>query len=102
MNEDPDQTPRSAASDLGLHCLPVSQKWDARLIWVNLFYDYANFSSKMQIEQVSSQNNDSDDDPLALTLRSMCFRSASQTLLASLSSAPFLMRQRHFARPCAI
>ena len=33
-SEDPDQTPRSAASDLGLHCLPMSQKWDARLIWV--------------------------------------------------------------------
>ena len=30
--EDPDQTPHSAASDLGLHCLPMSQKWDARLI----------------------------------------------------------------------
>ena len=45
-SEDPDQTPRSAASDLGLHCLPVSQKWDARLIWVN---------SVQQRE--SSQNN---------------------------------------------
>ena len=22
-SEDPDQTPRSAASDLGLHCLPI-------------------------------------------------------------------------------
>ena len=32
---DPDQTPRSAASDLGLHCLPMFQKWDTRLIWVN-------------------------------------------------------------------
>ena len=32
--EDPDQTPHSAASDLGLHCLPMSPKWDARLIWV--------------------------------------------------------------------
>ena len=30
----PDQTPRSAASDLGLHCLPVSHKKDARLLWV--------------------------------------------------------------------
>ena len=28
---DPDQTPRFAASDLGLHCLPVSLLWDARL-----------------------------------------------------------------------
>ena len=27
---DPDQTPRSAASDLGLHCLPMSLLWDAR------------------------------------------------------------------------
>ena len=25
---DPDQTPCSAASDMGLHCLPRSQKWD--------------------------------------------------------------------------
>ena len=25
---------RSAASDLGLHCLPGSQERDARLIWV--------------------------------------------------------------------
>ena len=31
---DPEQTPQNAASDLGLHCLPRSQKWDARLIWV--------------------------------------------------------------------
>ena len=31
-SEDPDQTPHSAASDLGLHCLPMSQKWDTRLI----------------------------------------------------------------------
>ena len=30
----PDQTPQSAASDLGLHCLPVSLLWDARLKWV--------------------------------------------------------------------
>ena len=34
---DPDQMPRFAASELGLHCLPMSQKWDARLIWVNSF-----------------------------------------------------------------
>ena len=30
----PDQTPRSAASDLGLHCLPMSHLWDARHKWV--------------------------------------------------------------------
>ena len=32
----PDQTPRSAASDLGLHCLPMSLLWDVRLKWVKL------------------------------------------------------------------
>ena len=32
---DPEYTPHSAASDLGLHCLPRSLKRDARLIWVN-------------------------------------------------------------------
>ena len=31
---DTDQTPRSAASDLGLHCLPMSHLWDARHKWV--------------------------------------------------------------------
>ena len=33
-SEHPYQTRHSAASDLGLHCLPMSQKWDVRLIWV--------------------------------------------------------------------
>ena len=28
----------SAVSDLGLHCLFMSNKMDARLIWVNLFF----------------------------------------------------------------
>ena len=27
-SEDPDQTPRFVASGLGLHCLPMSQKWN--------------------------------------------------------------------------
>ena len=31
---DPDQTPRSTTSDLGLHCLPMSHLWDARHKWV--------------------------------------------------------------------
>ena len=34
---DPDQMPRSAASDLGLHCLFKSHKKDARRIWVSYF-----------------------------------------------------------------
>ena len=33
---DPDQTPRSVASNLGLHCLPVSHKKDDRHIWVKV------------------------------------------------------------------
>ena len=31
---EPDQMPRFAASDLVLHCLPMSHKKDPRLIWV--------------------------------------------------------------------
>ena len=34
---DPDQTPRSAASDLGLHCLPMSLLLDARCKWDKVF-----------------------------------------------------------------
>ena len=34
---DPDQTPHCAASDLGIHCLPISNLWDVRLKWVNMF-----------------------------------------------------------------
>ena len=32
---DPDQTPRSAASDLGLHCLSITPLRVSRLQWVN-------------------------------------------------------------------
>ena len=32
---DPDQTPRPAASDLGLHCLPITLLRVSRLQWVN-------------------------------------------------------------------
>ena len=44
---DPDQTPRSAASDLGLHCLPMSHLWETRLIWVNLYSLECNFLSPL-------------------------------------------------------
>ena len=35
---EPDQMPRFAASDLVLHCLPMSHKKESRLISVNLYY----------------------------------------------------------------
>ena len=35
IRADPDQTPRSAVSDLDLHCLPMSFIWDARCKWIN-------------------------------------------------------------------
>ena len=37
-NADPNQTPRSVTSDLGLHCLLMSHLWDAWLKWVNVQY----------------------------------------------------------------
>ena len=36
---DPDQTPRSAASDLGLHCLPLTRLGVFSLQWVNVYND---------------------------------------------------------------
>ena len=36
VSGDPDQTPHSVASDLGLHYLPMSHKKDARHIWVKM------------------------------------------------------------------
>ena len=35
-SEEPDQTPRFAASDLGLHCLQMPLLWGGRLKWINL------------------------------------------------------------------
>ena len=32
---DPDQMPHSVATDLGLHCLPITLLWVSRLQWVN-------------------------------------------------------------------
>ena len=37
---EPDQTPQFAASDLVLHCLPMSHKKEAMLIWVYNFFNY--------------------------------------------------------------
>ena len=42
---DPDWTLHSAASDLGLHCLPMSLLWDARLKWVNQSFKHYIFMS---------------------------------------------------------
>ena len=41
---DPDQTPRSAASDLGLHCSPISFLWKTRHKWVN---DYGSLNQRL-------------------------------------------------------
>ena len=35
-SEDPDQTLHSAASDLGLHCLPITLSQVSRLQWVKI------------------------------------------------------------------
>ena len=37
---DPDQISHFAASDLGVHCLPVFLLWDARLKWVKVQYKH--------------------------------------------------------------
>ena len=40
---DPDQMPHSAASDLGLHCLPISLSGDSRIQWVNYYLIQPNY-----------------------------------------------------------
>ena len=70
---DPDQTPHSAASDLGLHRLSMSLVWDARNKWVKLSLrkhaysnilkifppKYENFEIKISdIFHISAQNID--------------------------------------------
>ena len=42
---DPDQTPRSAASDQGLHCLPVNRLGVSSLQWVDIFFTASNLST---------------------------------------------------------
>ena len=39
---DPDQTPHSAASDLGLHCFPFTRLGVSRLQWANIVLVFLN------------------------------------------------------------
>ena len=57
---DPDQTPHFAASDLGLHRLPMSHKKDARLIWCKRTVSVRNGKScffKHSQQRVSKENS---------------------------------------------
>ena len=47
----PDQTPHSGASDLDLHCLPMSHKRDARLIWFIKLVLYIILLSEMALQK---------------------------------------------------
>ena len=49
---DPDQTPHSVASDLGLHCLPMSHKKRARHIWVENCNNFAYLIRVAEIWEV--------------------------------------------------
>ena len=46
------------ASDLGLHCLPTSQNWDSRLVWVNKnnFLTITSFIKSSQQKEYSCIN----------------------------------------------
>ena len=45
---DPDQTPHSAASDLGLHCLPITLLRVSRKQWAKEEYSRISFSSSLK------------------------------------------------------
>ena len=54
-NRDPDQTPRTAASDLGLHCLLVTRLGVSSLQWVKSYYGACGFA-KMNITVITLMN----------------------------------------------
>ena len=54
-SENPDQTPRCAASDLGLPCLPMSQKWDSMLKWVNTSLKHPEAMKVSKIDAIHSK-----------------------------------------------
>ena len=58
--------PRSVASDLILHCLQMSHKKDAKLIWVNggrlLHFSKINFIQKINISGTILVSNSLDPD----------------------------------------
>ena len=57
-SEDPDQMSHSAASDLGLHCLSMSRKKDARLICVNMPHLCLSITILMDASEIILQIKD--------------------------------------------
>ena len=57
---DPDQTPRSAVSDLGLHRLPVTRLEISNLQWIDscsmYFCKYTNLQNKYFKEKIAESN----------------------------------------------
>ena len=47
---DPDQTPHSAASNLGLHCLPITLLQVSRLQWVKGLFFVKDIKIKLAAE----------------------------------------------------
>ena len=62
---DPDQTPRSAVSDLGLHCLPITLLRVSRLQCVNSLAYLSNLPSvdASKNSWINSKHVDSDQTP---------------------------------------
>ena len=50
---DPDQTPHSAASDLGLHCLPVTRLMVSNLQWLKLVL----LDRRLALKSDAAENN---------------------------------------------
>ena len=62
-SQDPDQTLCSAASDLGLHCLPMSRKRNTRLIWVNNMADsFIHILFNQQTQRFNSGYNSKSEE----------------------------------------
>ena len=50
---DTDQKPHSAASDLGLHCLPITLLEMSKLQWVKKEYSWLSLSQTLMIQTIA-------------------------------------------------
>ena len=50
-SRDPDQMPHSAASDLGLHCLPVTRLGVSSLQWVRPYLQLVQFTVDYHLQR---------------------------------------------------
>ena len=99
---DPDQTPHSAAADLGLHCLPITRLGVSRLQWVNHDLRQTKMGSvhSSLVESPTSARVDSFmRSPCMLSINFMCGFRPPHTFCALSIHMPLCWRVRKLKQP---